>query len=164
MKPPVNTALDKLRRLRRDRERLAIEALGRERAGLAAAEARERAAEAEHDAYERRRQVCETELYDAALAQPVRADALERLGDQVSALADGSRRHAATVQERRGETGQAEIETAAARAGWRDRRRDADRLDQLEERHATARRKANEISDDVAAEDDASLRPPDGRP
>ncbi|MGO4723640.1 MULTISPECIES: type III secretion system stalk subunit SctO [unclassified Inquilinus] len=155
--------LDRLRRLRHDRERLAIEALGRERAELAAAEARERQAEADRAAYERDRAEQEARLYAAALEQPVRADALERLGDRVSGLAAGSRRQAATVRERQGETARAEADTAAARQGWRGRRRDADRLDQLADRQGAARRKATEIRDDLAVEDEASMAPRGGR-
>jgi flagellar biosynthesis chaperone FliJ len=156
-------ALDKLRKLRRDREKLAVESLGRERTALTAAEARERQAEADRDAYEAQRTAQEDRLYAAALERPAVADALERLGDRVSELAAGSRRQDATVRERRTETGRAEADTDAAREAWRQRRRDADRLDRLGERRGLARRKAAEIRDDVAAEDEASLVPPGGR-
>lgn len=156
-------ALDKLRKLRRDREKLAVESLGRERTVLTAAEARERQAETDRAAYENHRTAQENRLYAAALEQPAVADALERLGDRVSELAAGSRRQDAAVRERRAETGRAEADTDAAREAWRQRRRDADRLDRLAERRGLARRKAAEIRDDVAAEDEASLVPPGGR-
>lgn len=156
-------ALDRLRKLRRDRERLAIETLGQERAALSAAEARERQAEADRDAYEAQRAAQEHRLYTAALEQPAVADALERLGDRISELAAGSRRQDAAVRERRAETSRAETDTDAAREAWKQRRRDADRLDRLAERRGLARRKAAEIRDDVAAEDEASLTPGGGR-
>jgi flagellar biosynthesis chaperone FliJ len=165
MKKP--DALDKLRKLRRDREKLAVEGLGRERAALTAAEAREQQAAADRAAYEAQRAAQESRLYAAALEKPVLADALERLGDRVSELAAGSRRQDATVRERQAETSRAETDTAAAREAWRQRRRDADRLDRLADRRGTARRKAAEIRDDVAAEDEASLTrltPSGGRP
>ncbi|MGL4964270.1 MAG: type III secretion system stalk subunit SctO [Inquilinus sp.] len=158
MKKP--DALDKLRKLRHDREKLAAESLGRERTALTAAEARERQAAADRAAYEEQRTVQEARLYAAALEKPVLVDSLERLGDRVSELAAGSRHQAATVRERQAETSRAETDTAAAREAWRQRRRDADRLDRLAERRGTARRKAAEIRDDVAAEDEASLTPP----
>ncbi|KGM30221.1 YscO family type III secretion system apparatus protein, partial [Inquilinus limosus] len=69
-------ALDRLRKLRRDRERLAIETLGQERAALTAAEARERQAEADRDAYEAHRAAQEDRLYTAAMEKPAAADAL----------------------------------------------------------------------------------------
>lgn len=153
-------ALDKLRKLRRDREKLAVESLGRERAALTAAEARERQAESDRMAYEAQRAAQEDRLYAKALEQPAVVDALERLGDHVSELAAGSRRQDAALRQRQAETGQAEAETDAAREAWRQRRRDADRLDRLAERRGLARRKAAEIRDDVAAEDEASLTPP----
>ncbi|WP_026870124.1 type III secretion system stalk subunit SctO [Inquilinus limosus] len=156
-------ALDKLRRLRHDREKLAAETLGRERAVLDAAEARERQAEADRAAYEQHRASQEARLYAAALERPAHVDALERLGDRVSELAAGSRRQEAAVRERRAETGRAEAETDAARETWRQRRRDADRLDRLAERRGLARRKAAEVRDDLAAEDEASLMPTRGR-
>jgi hypothetical protein len=151
--------LDKLRKLRHDRERLAAETLGRERAALGAAEAREHQAEADREAYEAHRVEQEDRLYTAALERPAVVDVLERLGDHVSELAAGSRRQAAAVQERRAETLQAEAETDAAREAWRQRRRDADRLDRLAERRGAARRKAVDTRDDLAAEDEASLTP-----
>ncbi|WP_225768956.1 YscO family type III secretion system apparatus protein [Inquilinus sp. Marseille-Q2685] len=160
MKPD---ALDKLRKLRRDREKLAVESLGRERTALTAAEARERQAEADRDAYEAHRTAQESRLYAAALERPAVVDALERLGDRVSEFAAGSRRQDAAVRERRAETSRAETDTDAAREAWRQRRRDADRLDRLAERRGVARRKAAEIRDDVAAEDEASLTPSGGR-
>lgn len=165
MKKP--DALDKLRKLRRDREKLAIESLGRERAALTAAEVREQQAEADRAAYEDHRTAQESRLYAAALEKPVLVDALERLGDRVSELAAGSRRQDAAVRDRRAETSRAETDTNAAREAWRQRRRDADRLDRLGERRGLARRKAAEIRDDVAAEDEVSLTPPGpsgGRP
>ena len=156
-------ALDKLRKLRHDREKLAAESLGRERTALTAAEARERQAAADRAAYEEQRTVQEARLYAAVLEKPVLVDSLERLGDRVSEFAAGSRRQDAAVRERRAETSRAEADTDAAREAWRQRRRDADRLDQLADRRGTARRKAAEIRDDVAAEDEASLIPPGGR-
>ncbi|MFE0756133.1 YscO family type III secretion system apparatus protein [Inquilinus sp. NPDC058860] len=161
MKPD---ALDKLRRLRRDREKLAAESLGRERTALTAAEARQQQAEADRAAYEDHRAAQESRLYAAALERPAVVDALERLGDRVSELAAGSRRQDAAVRDRRAETSRAEADTDAAREAWRQRGRDADRLDRLAERRGVARRKAAEIRDDVAAEDEASLIPSGGRP
>jgi len=161
MKKP--DALDKLRKLRHDREKLAAESLGRERTALTAAEARERQAAADRAAYEEQRTAQEARLYAAALEKPVLVDSLERLGDRVSELAAGSRQQAAAVRERQAETSRAEADTATAREAWRQRRRDADRLDRLADRRGTARRKAAEIRDDVAAEDEASLTPPGAR-
>ena len=124
MKPD---ALDKLRKLRRDREKLAAESLGRERAALTTAEARERQAEADRAAYEDHRTAQEARLYAAALEKPALADALERLGDRVSELAAGSRRQDAAVRDRRAETSRAETDTDAAREAWRQRRREIGR-------------------------------------
>lgn len=161
MKKP--NALDRLQRLRHQRERLATEALGHRRAELVAAEKREREAETARDDYERDRQVRETRLYADALRQPAPAEALVQLGEHVADLAAGSRRQEATVQERKVETGQADANVETARAGWRDRRRDADRLDRLLDRRRVVQRKAAETRSDLAAEDEASLTPPGER-
>ncbi|OWJ61406.1 type III secretion system stalk subunit SctO [Inquilinus limosus] len=163
-KPGKTDALDRLRKLRRDRERLAIETLGQERAALTAAEGRERQAEADRDAYETHRAAQEDRLYAAALEQPAVVDALERLGDRVSELAAGSRRQEAVLRDRRAETSRAESDTDAAREAWTQRRRAADRLDRLAERRGLARRKAAEIREDVTAEDEASLTPANPAP